>query len=83
MRNISGKQYYPLDEAAVLAGVSVRTLRRWLSDGRLSDFLFHYRTGPNEVLYRLDPPDDGEEPNEKGEYTIKEGGGTDESISSS
>ena len=81
MRNISGKQYYPLDEAAVLAGVSVRTLRRWLSDGRLSDFL--YRTGPNEVLYRLDPPDDGEEPNEKGEYTIKEGGGTDESISSS
>lgn len=83
MRNISGKQYYPLDEAAALAGVSVRTLRRWLSDGRLSDFLFPYRTGPNEVLYRLDPPDDGEEPNEKGEYMIKEGGGTDESISSS
>lgn len=86
MQNIGGKKYYGIDEAAKLAGVSVRTLRRWLSADRLSDFLFPFRISTGELLYRLEPPE-GEEKNGKGEYIVNrpdgpEGGGMDESSSS-
>lgn len=71
---VGGKKYYSLEEAATLADVSVRTLRRWLSGGRLSDFLFPFRAGPTEVLYRLEPPEEDEQKNEKGEWVLKKGG---------
>lgn len=86
MKLINGKEYYPLDEAAALAGISVRTLRRWISAGQLSDFLFPFRAGPNEVLYRLEAPDEGDVQNEKGEWTVSsalKGGASVEGISSS
>lgn len=84
------KKYYTIEEAATLAGVSVRTLRRWLSDGRLSDFLYPFRAGPSEVFYRLEPPDEEDVKNKKGEWAVyperdrpQKGGVTNESISSS
>lgn len=67
---INGKKYYNVDEVAKLGNVSVRTLRRWLSANRLSDFLFPFRSGPNEMLYRLEAPEPGEPKNEKGEYVV-------------
>lgn len=87
MQNIGGKKYYNIDEAAKLAGVSVRTLRRWLSSGRLSDFLFPFRASPNELLYRLEEPEENEQKNEKGEWILTkpaetEGGVPDEGSSS-
>lgn len=69
---IEGKKYYNVEEAAGLAGVSVRTLRRWLSAGRLSEFLYAFRAGSNEVLYRLEEPEEGEPVNEKGEHVMPE-----------
>lgn len=71
MQKIGGKKYYTVDEAARLAGVSVRTLRRWLSAGRLSDFLFPFRASPNELLYRLEEPEKDEKRNQKGEWILK------------
>lgn len=76
MTVIGGKKYYTIDEAASLAGVSVRTLRRWISGEQLSDFVYPFRTGPGEVLYRLEPPDDGDTKNSKGEWIVKGGGRT-------
>lgn len=55
---INDKRYYKVNEAAELAGVNTRTLRRWIADGNLAHFLFPYRrilNGP--VYYRLEPPD--------------------------
>lgn len=83
MQNINGKKYYNIDEAAKLAGISVRTLRRWISSGRLSDFLFPFRAGPNEILYRLEEPEKDEPKNEKGEWIVvkpqpQKGGAPDE-----
>lgn len=75
MVKIDGRKYYNIEEAAKLAGVSVRTLRRWISAGRLSDFLFPFRAGPNEVLYRMEPPEEGEPRNEKGEWLVDKKGG--------
>lgn len=75
-----GKKYYTLEEVAVLADVSIRTLRRWLSGGRLSDFLFPFRAGPNEVLYRMEPPEEDEPKNEKGEWILKKGGDPHEGV---
>lgn len=75
MKVVNGIKYYSLDEAATLAGVSVRTLRRWISDGRLSDFVYPFRAGPNEMLYRLEPPEDTDRKNEKGEWVIPENEG--------
>lgn len=69
-----GKKYYSVEEAATLAGVSVRTLRRWIADGRLSDFLYPFRASPNEVLYRLEAPDEDDVQNKKGEWVISQGG---------
>lgn len=82
MVTIDGKKYYTIEETARLSGVSVRTLRRWISAGRLSEFLFPFRTGPNEVLYRLEPPEEDEPVNKKGEHVIEKGGAVRESISS-
>lgn len=54
-----GKQYYKACEAAELAGVHIRTLRRWLANGNLAHFLFPYRkTLHSPIYYRLEPPDD-------------------------
>ena len=78
---IGGKKYYTTDEAASMAGVSTRTLRRWLSAGRLSDFLFAFRAGPNEMLYRLESPEENDERNAKGEYIVKKGGSANEGSS--
>lgn len=83
MTAIGGKKYYTLEEAAVLAGVSLRTLRRWISSGRLSDFLYPFRASPSELLYRLEPPEDGEMQNPKGEWILRKGGAGVEGISSS
>lgn len=83
MITVGGKNYYSTDEAASMAGVSTRTLRRWLSAGRLSDFLFAFRAGPNEMLYRLEPPEEGEEKNAKGEYIVRKGAVEREGVSSS
>ena len=82
MVTIGSKKYYTIEEAARLGGVSVRTLRRWISAGRLSEFLFPFRAGPNEVLYRLEPPEEDEPMNKKGEYIVEKGGMVRESISS-
>ncbi len=83
MVTIGNKKYYTIEEAAGLAGVSIRTLRRWISSGRLSDFIYPFRSGPNEVLYRLEPPEDNEPKNKKGEWVITKGGAVHESVSSS
>lgn len=90
MQVIGGKQYYSVEEAAKLAGVSIRTLRRWISAGRLSDFLYPFRASPNEILYRLEEPDECDTKNSKGEWIIchdndgiLKGGGSGESIGSS
>lgn len=82
MVTIGNKQYYTIEEASRLANVNIRTLRRWIAAGRLSDFIFPFRTGPNEVLYRLEPPEDGEPRNKKGEWLATKGGAVNESISS-
>lgn len=82
MTTIDGISYYSVEEAARLSGASVRTVRRWIADGKLSDFLFPFRTKPNEVLYRLEPPRGGEVPDDKGIYSIMKGGGGSEGISS-
>lgn len=74
MQVIDGKNYYTLEESAALAGVSVRTLRRWLSAGQLSDFLYPFRAGPGEILYRLEEPDEDDTKNEKGEWTLPQYG---------
>lgn len=71
---IDGKKYYTLEEAAILSKVTVRTLRRWISAGQLSDFIYPFRASPNEVLYRLEPPEDNEEKNKKGEWIMPKGG---------
>lgn len=90
MKLIDGKKYYTIEEAAALACVSMRTLRRWISAGRLSDFVYPFRAGPNEVLYRLEPPEEDEVRNKKGEWLIRpstdgllKGGALNESGSSS
>ena len=70
MKLIDGKKYYTIEEAATLSGVSVRTVRRWISDGRLSDFIYPFRASPSELLYRLEPPEDHEKQNKKGEWII-------------
>lgn len=75
MKVVNGKQYYTLEESASLAGVSIRTLRRWIADGRLSDFIFPFRAGSGELLYRLEEPDKGDEKNSRGEWMLKAGGG--------
>lgn len=59
MLMVDGKEYYKVAEAAKLAGVNVRTLRRWIADGNLEHFLFPFRrtrTGP--LYYRLEPPEE-------------------------
>ena len=62
MLELNGKTYYKACEAAELAGVHIRTLRRWLANGNLSHFLFPYRkTQHSPVFYRLEPPDDTDE----------------------
>lgn len=59
MLELNGKQYYKACEAAELAGVHIRTLRRWLANGNLAHFLFPYRkTLHSPVYYRLEPPED-------------------------
>ena len=78
---IDRKEYYTIEEAARFGGVGIRTLRRWIAAGQLSDFLFPFRAGPNEVLYRLEPPEDDEPRNKKGEWLVEKGGVTRESIS--
>lgn len=90
MKLINGKNYYSLEEAATLAGLSIRTLRRWVSAGQLSDFIYPFRASPNEVLYRLEPPEDDEVKNKKGEWMIRpsaddllKGGVPNEGVSSS
>ncbi len=80
MKVIGGKKYYTVEEAGVLAGVSVRTLRRWIAGGRLSDFLYPFRAGPNMVLYRLEAPDKDDVKNEYGEWMLPGGGIGNESI---
>lgn len=80
---IGGRKYYTLDEAAKLGGVSVRTLRRWMSAGRLSDFIYPFRSGPGEMLYRLEAPDENDVKNKKGEWMVVRGGAVHESIRSS
>lgn len=82
MMNIGGIEYYTVEEAARYSKTSVRTVRRWIAGGRLSGFLFPYRVKPNEVLYRLEPPGAGEEPDDKGIYSLMKGGGGNESIGS-
>lgn len=89
MVSIGNKKYYTIDECAVLAGVSVRTLRRWLADCRLSDFLFPFRAATGEMLYRMEEPEDTDRKNGNGEWMIPdecgmpEGGASDEGGSSS
>lgn len=62
MLELNGKQYYKACEAAELAGVHIRTLRRWLANGNLAHFLFPYRkTLHSPVYYRLEPPEDTDE----------------------
>lgn len=80
---VDGKEYYTVEEAATLAGVSIRTLRRWISAGRLSEFIFPFRASPNEILYRIEPPEDGDVKNKKGEWILPKGGATNESVGSS
>ncbi len=46
---MNGKSYETLAEAAERTHVSVRTLRRWIAQGRLNV----YRAGPR--LLRIDP----------------------------
>lgn len=82
MKNIRGINYYSVEEAARLSGASVRTVRRWISSGKLSGFLFPYRIKPNEILYRMEPPGEGETPDEKGVYSITKGGDGHEGIGS-
>ncbi len=56
---INDKRYYKVQEAAELAGVNARTLRRWIADGNLAHFLFPYKRNRNgSVYYRLEPPDE-------------------------
>lgn len=73
MKLIDGKKYYTIEEVATLAGVSMRTLRRWVSAGQLSDFVYPFRAGSNEVLYRLEPPEENDVKNKKGEWVIRSG----------
>ena len=59
---IDGKEYYKIAEAAELAGVNSRTLRRWLQAGHLDHFMFPYKREKNgPIYYRLEPPDDTDE----------------------
>lgn len=59
MFTADGKQYYRVSEAAKLAGVNTRTLRRWLEKGHLSHFMFPFRKYPGgTIYYRLEPPED-------------------------
>lgn len=54
---INGICYYKVTEAAELAGVNARTLRRWITNGNLAHFLFPYRrTKSGPMYYRLEPP---------------------------
>lgn len=76
MINIAGKTYYTTEEAARFAGVSIRTLRRWISAGQLTDFLYPFRASPSEVLYRMEPPEEIDRKNEKGEWILPREGGT-------
>lgn len=76
MINIAGKTYYTTEEAARFAGVSIRTLRRWISAGQLTDFLYPFRASPSEVLYRMEPPEETDRKNEKGEWILPREGGT-------
>ena len=80
MQNIGGIDYYTVEEAARLSGASVRTVRRWISGGRLTDFLFPYRMKRGEVLYRLEPPGEGEVPDDKGVYSLVRGGDANERV---
>lgn len=57
MLTVDGKRYYKVSEAAALAGVNTRTLRRWLAQGNLDHFLFPYqKTKGGTIYYRLEPP---------------------------
>ena len=61
MLEIDDMRYYKVNEAAQLAGVNVRTLRRWIADGNLAHFLFPFRRTRNgPMYYRLEPPGDGD-----------------------
>lgn len=79
MMTVDGRLYYKVSEAAGLAGVNVRTLRRWLAKGNLDHFLFPYRkTKSGPVYYRLEPPEDTDEKWEDdsaGAYKIPDGRG--------
>ena len=58
---IDGKKYYKVGEAADLAQVNTRTLRRWIADGNLAHFLFPFRqTKSGPMYYRLEPPEEGD-----------------------
>ena len=69
-----GKEYYSVKEAAVLAGVPHRTLRRWISEGQLSDFLYPFRTRRGTILYRLEPPGENDKQDRDGNYLFPGGG---------
>lgn len=61
MLTVDGRQYYKVSEAAELAGVNTRTLRRWFAQGNLDHFLFPFRkTKGGTIYYRLEPPGDGD-----------------------
>lgn len=56
-QEINGFSYYKLDEVSKLARINARTLRRWIAEGQLADFLFAFReTMSSMTLYRLEPP---------------------------
>lgn len=62
MLKIDGKEYYKITEAAELADVNPRTLRRWLQAGYLDHFMFPYKLNKNGPLYyRLEPPEESDE----------------------
>lgn len=59
---VNDKQYYKINEIAKIADVNVRTLRRWLTDGNLSHFLFPFKkTATGTLYYRLEPPEEDDQ----------------------
>lgn len=56
---VNNIEYYKLSEMAEIAGVNARTLRRWIANGYLDDFLYRYRKEKKStLLFRLEPPAD-------------------------